>query len=413
MKRVLSFVAVLSVLGSAYGATRAASSIELDTMPARRVYSNVDYNKYPVRSKTANYAVKDARDIYYSQPSSRSALYKQYDTSKTTNVRTTRSETLRTEMKRKYFLAHPFFQPLQYKFGSITDLSYVHNGYDMAFHGAGDIYADPAHADDDLLSLNGQSGKWKADGFAIKEDLSFGITDRVALMGMLHYNSVKDKYDWDSGASNSVKRNELDLWGLGVQTRFADTEKWIGMGSFYFENQKDIAKNFVLELKMGYKVSHSTIYGIGRGWLVDFDGNAYGNGTSGIDDNGYASELFLAYKKDVSNAFYGELGFGDFSVLDEDWTLNVEALFGYYDWHNQFSLKGAFGWQPNDWFALNLYGKFALYDSAKGKDVDVFFWRDGTYNSQGVALQGLSQMGTAHLTNYSEYSVGLQAMFMF
>lgn len=412
MKRSLSvvLVAVLSVVGAAQGATRAASSIELDTMPSRRVYSNVNYNKYATHSTSTNYDMKDARNIYYSQPASRSALYKQYDASKATNVRTTRSETLRTEMKRKYFLAHPFFQPLQYKFGSITDFSYGNNGYDMAFHGVGDIYADGT---DTLLALDGQSGKWKSNGLSIKEDLSFGITDRVALMGMLHYNSVKDKYEWEDGVTDSVKRNELDLWGLGVQTRFADTDKWIGMGSFYFENQKDIAKNFILELKMGYKVSHSTIYAIGRGWLVDFDGNAYGNGTSGRDSDGYASELFLAYKTDVSNAFYGEFGVGDFSVLDEDWTLNLEALFGYYDWHNQLSLKGAFGWQPNDWFALNLYGKFALYDSAKGKDVDVFFWREATHNSEGTAWTGLSPMGSAHLTNYAEYSVGLQAMFMF
>lgn len=413
MKRSLSFalLTILSVLSGSYGATRAASSIELDTMPSRRVYSNVNYNKYATHSTTTNYDMRDARDIYYSQPSSRSALYKQYDSSKVTNVRTSRSETLRTQMKRKYFLAHPFFQPLQYKFGSITEGAYVHNGYDMAFHGAGDIYQDSGHSQ--LLALDGQSAKWKGEGFAIKEDLSFGITDRVALMGMLHYNAMKDKYDWESGINESVKNNKLDLWGLGVQTRFADSEKWIGMGSFYYENQRDIANNFILELKMGYKVSHSTIYGIGRAWLVDFDGNAYGNGVSGYDSDGKASELFLAYKTDVSNAFYGEFGIGDFSVLDEDWTLNVEALFGYYDWHNQFSIKGAFGWQPNDWFALNLYGKYALYDSAKGKDVDVFYWREGTYDHNGNAWHGLSQMGTAHLTNYSEYSIGLQALFMF
>ena len=146
-------------------------------------------------------------------------------------------------------------------------------------------------------------------------------------------------------------------------------------------------------------------YGLVRGWYLDFDGSAYGNGVNGKMPDGRDATFFLAYNTDASNVFYAEGGIGAFSVLDEDWTLNGELVFGNYDWHNQASLKAAIGWQPNDWFALNLYGKIALWDSADGKDLS--FW-------QTDAVDGVfRKMGTANIDGYSEASVGLQAIFMF
>ena len=152
-------------------------------------------------------------------------------------------------------------------------------------------------------------------------------------------------------------------------------------------------------------MGRSTIYGLGRAWYVNFDGNSYGNGITGVTEDGTPATLFLAYDTDVDNVFYGEVGLGIFSVLDEDWTLNFEGVFGYYDWHNQLSIKAALGWQPNDWFALNLYGKMAVYDSADGKDLS--YW--GTDADTGI----FSHMGNANIDNYSEATIGLQAIFLF
>ena len=117
----------------------------------------------------------------------------------------------------------------------------------------------------------------------------------------------------------------------------------------------------------------------------------------------------------MNNAFYGEFGLGDFSVLAKDWTLNIEALFGFYDWHDQLSLKAAIGWQPNDWVALNLYGRAALYDNAKSKNIDVFYRSTGLYYDAGYTQPATrwNPMGNAKLSDYQEYSVGLQAIFMF
>ena len=308
-------------------------------------------------------------------------------------MRTTRAETYRTELKRKYYLAHPFFQPTKGKFGSVTDLSYNMNSYDMAL-----TY---------LEAGSDPNGSWNASQFSIKEDFSYGITDRLAVLAMARFDMSNYEFDWSlpETPDDSMDDNGLNLLGLGLQWRFADTEKWIATLSAYYQYQQDISNNFVLDLKGGYKISSTTIYGLVRGWYLDFDGSAYGNGVNGKMADGRDATFFLAYNTDASNVFYVEGGIGAFSVLDEDWTLNGELVFGNYDWHNQASLKAAIGWQPNDWFALNLYGKIALWDSADGKDLS--FWQ--TDAKDGV----FRKMGTANIDGYSEASVGLQAIFMF
>lgn len=173
--------------------------------------------------------------------------------------------------------------------------------------------------------------------------------------------------------------------------------------SGYYERQKDIANDFVLDFKAGYKVSKSTIYGLARGWLVLFDDEYYGNGVTGKNEGGVVESLFIAYDDDAKTTFFIEGGLGVFSVLEEDWTLNLEAIFGHYDWHNQASIKGAIGWQPNDWFALELYAKTSFYDTAEGKKLDFYGTEAGVW----------SAMGQAKLDKYNETSFGGRVIFYF
>lgn len=394
------------VLAATNSGTRAASSADLTSMPATRERANINYQKYETRTTTSTYDVKDGKNLYYTSPSNRSELYKQYDASTqsgaTQTVRTTRAETIRSELKRKYYLAHPFFQPLKGKFGSVTDLSYTMNSYDF------DIAQTVPVPGTDLIPLNGLGGKWDMKQFAVKEDFSYGITDRIGIMGMLQYNKSDYKFEWNSDIAEDDKMDDsgLNLYGLGAQWRFLDTDEWIATVSAYFQHQKDIANSYILDLKGGYKISRSTIYGLLRGWYVDIDGDSYGNGISGHDANGNYALMYIPYKVD-DKAFYIEGGVGVFSVLDEDWTLNVEGVFGDYDWHNQFSIKAAIGWQPNDWFALNLYAKTALYDSADDKKLDMY-WLE-----PAVGYDSLTKIGTAKLDSYSETVIGLQAIFQF
>lgn len=415
MKKQMSlFVWAAAVFGMSpvWAATnsgmRAASSADLSGGPAVRARENVNYEKYQTRSTTTTYQSRDAGDLYYTQPASRSALYKQYDsntrsgtaaTTTTRNVRTTRAETVRSTLKRKYYLAHPFFQPLKGKFGSVTDLSYNMNSYDMAL--------TPAEG----MTISDTKAKWDMKGFSIKEDFSYGITDRLAVLIMGQYDSYKYKFDWSTAPDDKMDDDGLNLYGAGVQWRFVDNEKWIGTLSGYYQHQKDISNNYVLDLKGGYKVARSTIYALARGWYVDFDGNSYGNGIEGTTAEGNKAAIFIAYDTDADNAFYMEGGLGVFSVLDEDWTLNLEAVFGDYDWHNQASIKGAIGWQPNDWVALNLYAKTAFYDSADDKSLG--YWSYGAMGPDGEFINGWVKHGDAKLSDYKETTVGLQAIFQF
>lgn len=381
--------------------TRAASSADLTGAPAVRERTQVNYEKYTTRTSTKTYDQADAANIYYTTPANRSELYKQYDAGNgTATIRTTRAETYRTELRRKYYLAHPFFQPTKGKFGSVTDLSYNSNSYDLAL--------TPA----DGVALSDPNGKWDMSQFSIKEDFSYGITDRLAVLAMARFDMSDYKFDWalPQTPDDTMDDNGINLLGLGLQWRFVDTTDWIATASAYYQYQQDVSNNIVLDLKAGYKISSSTIYGLVRGWYLNFDGNSYGNGVTGKTAEGEDATFYLAYNTDADNTFYVEGGVGVFSVLDEDWTLNVEAILGNYDWHNQASLKAAIGWQPNDWFALNLYGRMAVWDSANGKDLS--FWQTDT-NPDSPYYTQLIRMGEANLDNYSDFSVGLQAIFMF
>ena len=427
MKKSLSVIVGLMVaLGvvDADAATnwgaRAGSSADLSSAPATRTREKVNYEKYQTRTLTKTLESKDAGDLYYTKPKNRSALYKQYEgadsssarATKTTQ-RTTRSEKIVNKMRRKYFLAHPFYQPLGGMFGSHTDLSYNNASYDFALPNVGMGLFDSTGSE---LSFHGLGGKWDMTGFSVKEDFSYGITDRIAVLGMFQYDMNEYKFEWeDNSPDDKADDDGLNLFGFGGQWRFADTNEWIATASAYFQHQKDTANNYLLELKGGYKVSSSTIYGLVRGWYVDLDGNSYGNPVVGVDDAGNNQALYIPYHTGGSNLFYVEAGLGVFSVLNEDWTLNVEAILGDYDWHNQANIKGAIGWQPNDWFALNLYAKMAFYDSADGKNLDVYYWRSGTYLDAAATqpATGLKNIGSTELQNYAETKIGLQVMFQF
>ena len=429
MKKSLSvFVGLLVALGavsadaSTNWGTRAGSSADLSGAPATRTREKINYEKYQTRTLTKTYESKDAGDLYYTKPQNRSALYKQYEGANSssaratkTTQRTTRSEKIVNKMRRKYFLAHPFYQPLGGMFGSHTDLSYNMNSYDFTIN-----QTVPVLDTNGVVGTvwDGVGGKWDMTGFSIKEDFSYGITDRIAVLGMLQYDVNEYKFEWDDDSpDDKMDDNGLNLYGLGAQWRFVDTDEWIATASAYFQHQKDISNNYLVELKGGYKVSKSTIYGLARGWYVDLDGNSYGNGVSGENALGGMSTMYIPYQVGDSSVMYLEAGLGVFSVLNEDWTLNVEAIFGDYDWHNQGSIKGAIGWQPNDWFALNLYAKVAFYDSADGKELD-FYWKEPGAQYQDTDgnlynMTDFTKLGTVELDNYAETKIGLQVMFQF
>ncbi|MBO7508970.1 MAG: hypothetical protein J6T57_01695 [Alphaproteobacteria bacterium] len=369
--------------------------------------NNVNYQKYETRSTTRTYTTDaGARSVasgsYYQPSSGRAQMYRTYTgTGGSTNVATTnRTTTTRTTMKRKYYLAHPFFQPTEGMFGSITDLGYVGASYDIG------LTLNPNVLD----SMSDTSAKWTMDQFAVKEDFSYGITDKLAVLIMGRFDTTKYKFDWSSSSTPDDKMDDsgLNIFGAGIQWRFVDNEKWIGALSLDYERQQDVANEFILDLKAGYKVSKSTIYGLARGWLLLFDDEIYGNGIT----NSNGETFFIAYDEDAKTTFFVEAGLGVFSVLSEDWTLNLEGLFGHYDWHNQASIKGAIGWQPNDWFAMELYAKTSFYDTADGKTLNAFYAdSDGWAVDTGTGL--VAPAAYTKIDKYREMSFGGRIIFYF
>ena len=412
---VLSVLTVLNANAATNSGARAASSANLSGAPATRSREKVNYQKYQTRTTTKTYESKDTGDLYYTKPANRSALYKQYEGANSssaratkTTKRTTRSEKVVNKLTRKYFIAHPFYQPLGGVFGSVTDLGYTMGSYDFTINQIVPVYDISSGTAVPVYPLNGLGGKWDMTRLSIKEDFSYGITDTIAVMGMAEFDMDDYKFEWeDNSPSDEMDDSGLNLFGIGGQWRFMDNEKWIGMASAYYQHQRDISNNFLLEAKVGYKIASSTVYGLARGWYLALDGNSYGNGVEGTDANGVPALMYIPYQVGDDKAMYFEGGMGVFSVLNKDWTLNLEGVFGHYDWHNSATIKGAIGWQPNDWFALNLYAKTVFYDSADGKELDLF-WMEPS-----VGLDALTKIGTVDLDKYSETSIGLQVMFQF
>ena len=189
--------------------------------------------------------------------------------------------------------------------------------------------------------------------------------------------------------------------------------------SGYYEHQKHGVDYFIGDFKAGYKVATSTIYGLLRGWVVNMEGDIYGEYMDDVNATP-ADWSMLVYGDSDDTLFMGEVGMGVWTVIAEDWTLNLEGMYGMYDWHNQLSIKGAFGWQPNDYFALNLYAKTSLYDSANKKSLDLVSEElPFDANSWNTAWNTAWNDSTSHghavvdISKYREWSVGLQVMFQF
>lgn len=343
--------------------------------------------------------------------------YNNYDDGYVVRERQTTTRTYSTQ-ERKYFLAHPFFQPLKGRFGSVTDFAYAENNFKFnILNGSvldldtGNYYAD---TDGNTLFASYLSGKEETTQFLVKEDFSFGITDTLAVIAMAQYDKTKTTFkDWKdssdptwASASDSYSSSGLNLFGIGIQDRFVDNDEWIAMISAYYQHQKDTANTFIGELKAGYKIDRTTVYGLLRaGYSRLTKGDIYGAYVEGDGDY-----MMLSYKTDTKDIFQIEGGLGAFAVLNKYFTLNGELIYGHYDWHEQLNIKGAIGWQPGDMFALNLYASTSLYDSASDKTKKYFIY---DVNPEGYTTTAAYTVGDYKLKDYNEWKIGVQAILYF
>lgn len=309
----------------------------------------------------------------------------------------------------KVALADPFFQPATGRFGSLSDLGYAQNVYDFEIiNGTG--------------GWGGITGDWNASEIFFKEDLSFGVTDNFALMGMLKYASSSYEMNWNTtpATTDSSDDSGIAIWGLGGQWKFFEDEKNIDNVGIYLQSS-DMAKNIMVAGKFGFKTTpDTTIYCLANASYVMWEDTSYGNGVVSTD----GQVAYMAFENDVSNSFFVEGGAGIFTKLSDQWSLNVEAIFGNYSWHNQLYTKAGVYWQPNDMFALGLYGRASLWDSAdSAKDIYMYSWCSGT-NTQcyvdAIADPLITwdpllpqYMGTTQISKYQDMQIGVQGMLYF
>lgn len=376
------------------------------------------YKKASTSRRTGGYNNVITNNFYYGQPQAYAdapmASGNYYNASKKQTKTVQKSYTSQT---RKYFLAHPFFQPLQGHFGSVTDLSYARNSFKFDILGGSVLGIDknvPAEYNKILdIGVAAISGKAETSQFAVKEDISFGLTDTLALIGMVQYDKTKTKFkDWSGGEPGDSKSDSgFNLFGIGLQNRFVDNDEWIVMGEAYFQHQKDVANTLMGGVKAGYKINRTTVYGLARIAYTNLtDGDIYG---AYVDDS-TGDWLMLSYKTDVKDLFQIEGGLGAFMVLNKYFTLNGEMIYGHYDWHNQLNIKGAIGWQPGDMFALNLYASAALYDSAKGKTREFMNYDvNPDISSYGYSSSVVYTTGDYKIKDYNEWKIGIQGILYF
>lgn len=308
----------------------------------------------------------------------------------------------------KVVLADPFFQPAKGHFGSLTDLAYAQNTYDF----------DLTNELGSGLGWDGLTGDWNASEIAVKEDLSFGITDDIVLMGMAKYASTKYEMNWDAFGTNPASTDTLDdngiaIWGLGAQWKFFEDANNVDNLGLFFQSS-DMAKNIMASGKFGFKTTpDTTFYGLANLAYIMWENTSYGNGI--VINTGQVA--YMAFERDVSKSFYAEGGAGVFTKLSDQWSFDAEAIFGSYSWHNQLYAKAAVYWQPNDMFALGFYGRASLWDSAdSAKDIYMYTWCDSVTSQcyiNGDATLNAEYMGTTEINKYQDMQIGVQGMLYF
>lgn len=425
---VFALIAALSFVNADCLANTSMSEGYYTASPAKS-----NYKTTTTKRKSGGYNNTIQNNFYYSSPrNARASSYdvvpkqsysktsyssSRYDDGYSTRKRQTTTRTYASQ-ERKYFLAHPFFQPLKGKFGSVTDFSYAANNFKFDILNSSILNIDPnstlpAYGTVIDSGLSDLKGKAETTQFAVKEDFSVGLTDSLAVIGMLQYDKTKVALkDWSDGAAGASSSDSgLNIFGIGLQYRFVDNDDWIAMISGYYQHQRDTANTFIGELKAGYKVYRNTIYGLARLGYSDLtNGDIYG---AYVDDS-TGDWIMLSYKTDVKDIIYVEGGLGLFSVLNKYFTLNGELVYGHYDWHDQLNIKGAIGVQPGDMFALNLYASTSLYDSAKGKTKKYMNYDVNPDLSSTLTDSTLVYTtGDYKIKNYNEWKVGVQAILYF
>ena len=396
----------------------------------KNTITNNFYYSQPQSAKVSSYDIDYGRGVKRSNVSYGNRYNNNNSYTTTTYDYGTKKQVSRVKevysyAERKYFLAHPFFQPLKGKFGSSTDASYASSTMDVTLLNAEVFNIDTTSANPDFNTPFGVYAKdlgatMSTTQFMVKEDVSFGVSDTLAVQLVAAYDSTKNELkNFSDGSKGDTWTNSgVNVFGFGLQTRFADNADYIGMLGAQFIHTKDAANTIAGELKIGTKVGRVTAYGIVRG--------SYSNLTKTDIYGIYVNEdesgdwLIMSYNTNKKDIFMGEGGLGAFGVFNKYMTLKGELTLGYYDWHNQATVRGEFGIQPGDKFALNAYAQYVVYDSAKNMK-RYYYNYDVNPDTSGFPTSPLDMtdtklvftQGEYKINSTNEWKVGIQGILYF
>ena len=242
-----------------------------------------------------------------------------------------------------------------------------------------------------------------ADGVEAQRSIMHSVAAGHGGVGVVTW---PDNEDSDSG---------LKVYGVGLQGRFIDTNEYIGLLTGFFRHENDFVNMFSGEIKLGYKIKRTTLYGALNLSYFDFEDNIDTFGMYLKDSTG--DWMMLSYQNNVKNVLYVEGTMGVFSVLNKYITAKGELTYGSYDWHNQLNLRAELGYQPKDRFAVTLYGMVNLYDSANDMTRIYQQWdvnpKDATDYTGYETSNVFYRTGEYKIKNYNEWRIGAQAILYF
>jgi hypothetical protein len=389
--------AIFSMLAVA-PAFAASSTADLSSGPAKR--ENLKMEQF--KSEAAGRRIKSDANLYYVAKGKRdSSVYRDFAGCNAEgcekSTRSVRAENKKAEDARKYNLSNPFFQPRSGEFGSVTDLAYNYSALD--------INVSPLSS---YTVWAGQTGKYSAKELQLTENLSYGITDDVTILGMARFNSMSLNINWPNLAppqdNDDQTSRKVDLWGVGAQWRVVNDSDMIAYVAGSYMNMADSASVISVDSKVGYKNDDTTIYGFGRVQYRKWKDDGYGIGIT----NQYDQTAYFTMKEKATSSFYYEVGAGMFVAMNSDWSADLAASFADAEWHQQFAARASLSYQPWKNAALSVYGRIALWDNADDFKKSQIIYHAPGYNG-GVPVP----VGTAAFDNYSEMAAGLQLIMLF
>lgn len=297
-------------------------------------------------------------------------------------------------------MANPFFQPEKGKFGAVTEAGYARNSFNFVVPVIAPL--PPAATG---IWLDGESGKWNADQLFVKQDVSYGINDRVALLANVKYGSTKYEVNWDAPDLDADTESSagIDQAGAGIVWRFYESADVIANIDVQYMWTKT---NNALSLgaMVGHKVwDHSTVYGFGRAWGINWDDESYG-----VYVEDALAGYYIVFDRDISSIVLNlEAGLGVFTAFDDMWSAGAELVFGDYDWHSQAGLSLNLNYQPSKNFAVGIYGRMSVWDSADSNENIEMWWLDA----------GISQtpmfVGKTEVTKHADMMFGARLFLYF